>query len=199
MRVISLTHSDFPNSCHLIAGMHRLRYRVFRDRLNWDVSVSGQMEIDAYDALKPTYIVAVDESSRVVGCARLLPSTGPTMLGKTFPALLGSTPCPQDNRIFESSRFCVDTSTAGSSATTGIRHTTLRLLAGILEWGLVNDQEAVVTVTDIRFERILRRAGWPLDRFAPPMQIGSTKALAGQLPITEAALKSVREAEQLAK
>ena len=105
MRVISLTHSDFPNSCHLIAGMHRLRYRVFRDRLNWDVSVSGQMEIDGYDALKPTYIVAVEESSRVVGCARLLPSTGPTMLGKTFPALLGSTPCPQDRRIFESSRF----------------------------------------------------------------------------------------------
>ena len=198
MRVISLTHSDFPNSSHLIAGMHRLRYRVFRDRLNWDVSVSGHMEIDGYDALKPTYIVAVDESSRVVGCARLLPSTGPTMLGKTFPALLGSTPCPQDRRIFESSRFCVDTSTAGSSATTGIRHTTLRLLAGILEWGLANDQEAVVTVTDVRFERILRRAGWPLDRFAPPMQIGSTKALAGQLPITEAALKSVRDAQQLA-
>ena len=64
--------------------------------------------------------------------------------------------------------------------------------------GLANDQEAVVTVTDIRFERILRRAGWPLDRFAPPMQIGSTKALAGQLPITEAALKAVREAQQLA-
>ncbi len=83
MRVISIAHSDYSEFPDLIAGMHRLRYRVFRDRLNWDVSVSGDMEIDAYDALKPTYIIAVDDSGSVIGCARLLPTTGPMMLGHT--------------------------------------------------------------------------------------------------------------------
>ncbi|MER9955243.1 GNAT family N-acetyltransferase [Mesorhizobium australicum] len=193
MRVIPVTHSDHSEFPDLIAGMHRLRYRVFRDRLNWDVSVSGDMEIDAYDALKPTYIIAIDDSSSVVGCARLLPTTGPTMLVNTFPALLGSNPVPRSDKMFESSRFCVDTSAADNVAATGLRDATFSLLAGILEWGLSKDQEVVVTVTDVRFERILRRAGWPLERYAPPMQIDDTKALAGHLPISDTALNNVRE------
>ncbi|WP_287329009.1 acyl-homoserine-lactone synthase [Mesorhizobium sp.] len=74
------------------------------------------------------------------------------------------------------------------------------LMAGnsaILEWRLSHDQEAVVTVTDVRFERILRRVGWPLERFSPPMQIDSTKALAGRLPISESSRLNVREMGQL--
>ena len=197
MRVISIAQSDYSESPDLIAGMHRLRYRVFRDRLNWDVSVSGDMEIDAYDALKPTYIIAVDDSGLVIGCARLLPTTGPMMLANTFPVLLGSNPSPRSDKIFESSRFCVDTSSADSVSATGLRDVTFSLLAGILEWGLANGQETVVTVTDVRFERILKRAGWPLERFAPPMQIDDTKALAGHLPITESALMNVGEMGQI--
>jgi N-acyl-L-homoserine lactone synthetase len=197
MHVIPVTHSDYSEFPDLIAGMHRLRYRVFRDRLNWDVSVSGDMEIDAYDALKPTYIIAVDDSGSVVGCARLLPTTGPTMLANTFPALLGSNPSPRSDKIFESSRFCVDTSSSDSVSATGLRDATFGLLAGILEWGLANGQETVVTVTDVRFERILRRAGWPLERFAPPMHIDDTKALAGHLPISESALMNVRQMGQI--
>lgn len=197
MRVIVVTHSDCPEFPDLIAGMHRLRYRVFRDRLNWDVSVTGDMEIDAYDALRPTYVIAADASGSVVGCARLLPTTGPTMLANTFPALLGLNPAPRSDKIFESSRFCVDTHSADSVSATGLRDVTFSLLAGILEWGLSKSQERVVTVTDVRFERILRRAGWPLERFAPPMQIDDTRALAGHLPITESALMHVREIGQI--
>ncbi|RWB26521.1 MAG: GNAT family N-acetyltransferase [Mesorhizobium sp.] len=197
MRVIPVTHSDYADFSDLIASMHRLRYRVFRDRLNWDVSVSGDMEIDAYDTLKPTYIMAIDDSNSVVGCARLLPTTGPTMLANTFPALLGSNLHPRSDRIFESSRFCVDTGAADSVASAGLRDATFSLLAGILEWGLANGQEAVITVTDVRFERILRRAGWPLERFAPPVQIDNTRALAGYLPISESALMNIREIGQL--
>jgi hypothetical protein len=70
-------------------------------------------------------------------------------------------------------------------------------ISAILEWGLSHDQEAVVTVTDVRFERILRRVGWPLARFFPPMQIDSTKALAGRLPISESSPLNVREMGQL--
>lgn len=197
MRVIAISHSNYSEFAGLIAGMHRLRHRVFRDRLHWDVSVSGDMEIDEYDALKPTYVIAVDNDNFVVGCARLLPTTGPTMLANTFPVLLGSNPPPRSDKIFESSRFCVDTSSAESVSVTGLRDVTFSLLAGILEWGLTNGQVTVVTVTDVRFERILRRAGWPLERFAPPMQIDDTKALAGHLPITESALTSVREIGQI--
>lgn len=197
IRVISVPAHDHGSFPKVLADMHRLRYRTFRDRLNWDVSVSGDLEIDAYDALKPTYIIALDDDCSVLGSARMLPTTGPTMLANTFPVLLGSHPAPQSQRVFESSRFCVDTGATDRITVAGLRDVTFNLLAGILEWGLSQDQEAVVTVTDVRFERILNRAGWPLKRFAPPMQIDNTRALAGHLPISDEALSNVREVGQL--
>src|SRR5690606_36725130 len=120
---------------------------TFRDRLNWVVSASGDLEIDAYDALKPTYIIALDVDGSVLGSARMLPTTGPTMLATTFPVLLGSHPAPRSQRVFESSRFCVDTGATDRTTVAGLRDVTFHLLAGILECGLSQDQEAVVTVT----------------------------------------------------
>ena len=74
--------------------MHRLRYRVFKERLDWDVQVSGDMEIDEFDALHPAYLLQRATDGRIQGCVRLLPSTGPTMLRDTFPVLLDGAPPP---------------------------------------------------------------------------------------------------------
>lgn len=37
-------------------------------------------------------------------------------------------------------------------------------------------------MTDLRFERILARVGWPLRRLGEPKKIGVTMAVAGTLP-----------------
>jgi acyl homoserine lactone synthase len=49
-----ITAEYFGNFLGEIAEMHRLRYRVFRERLDWDVQVSGDMEIDAFAKLLAT-------------------------------------------------------------------------------------------------------------------------------------------------
>ncbi|SDR45156.1 acyl homoserine lactone synthase [Rhizobiales bacterium GAS113] len=192
MRVFVVSGSARNFDVDLVTNMHRLRRRVFKDRLDWEVSVAGDLEIDTYDALGPTYLIGVTDKNVVAGCARLLPTLGPNMLANTFPALLGDHRPPRSSRIFESSRFCVDTERASEVSANGLRDATFSMLAAVLEWGLAEDQEAVVTVTDVRFERILQRAGWPLERFAPPMRIGATLALAGRLQIRSSALDDVR-------
>jgi acyl homoserine lactone synthase len=68
-----------------LSEMHRLRYRVFKERRHWDVQTSGDMEVDEFDALHPVYLIQRATDYRVRGCVRLLPSTGPTMLRDTFP------------------------------------------------------------------------------------------------------------------
>ena len=50
MQLITADH--YGNFVDEIAEMHRLRYRVFKGRLDWDVHVSGDMEIDEFDALR---------------------------------------------------------------------------------------------------------------------------------------------------
>jgi acyl homoserine lactone synthase len=45
------------------------------------------------------------------------------------------------------------------------------------------------------FERILRRAGWPMTRIGEPRPIGNTLAVAGLLPADEVSFDRVRPAD----
>jgi N-acyl-L-homoserine lactone synthetase len=198
MNVIAITRPALLRNPELTLGMHRLRRRVFRDRLEWDVAVSDGLEIDQYDALSPTYLLGVDRQD-VVGCVRLLPTTGRNMLADTFPILLDGRAAPTSTRSWESSRFCVDTKNVEATAENGLREETFLLFAAMIEWGQQHDLQAIATVTDLRMERILRRAGWGLDRLGEPRQIGATKAVAGLLPVTDVALGAIRAAGNISR
>ncbi|SFJ59068.1 acyl-homoserine-lactone synthase [Bradyrhizobium sp. Gha] len=196
MKVIVRSPAAHLHDSELTLGMHRLRGRVFKDRLDWDVSVSNGLEIDQYDTVRPIYLMLLEQTN-VIGCVRLLPTTGRNMLADTFPVLLDGNPAPRATTIWESSRFCVDTQTVTATAENGLRKATFLLFAAMIEWGQQRDLQAIPTVTDLRMERILRRAGWHLDRLGMPRQIGSTKAVAGLLPISDEALGAIRAAGQI--
>jgi len=191
--MIQLVTPDCYGECtEELADMYRLRYRVFKQRLGWDVESSAGMEIDAFDALHPVYLLqrAADDD-RIQGCVRLLPSTGPTMLTETFAALLDGGAVPADPAVWESSRFALDVD-RDSLRTRGLARETYELLAGMIEFALSRRLTAIVTVTDLRMERILRRAGWPLQRLGRPKPVGSALALAGRLEISPECLAHVR-------
>ena len=177
-----------------LTEMHRLRYRVFKERLDWDVQFSGDMEIDEFDALQPAYLIQRSRDNRVQGCVRLLPSTGPTMLRDTFPVLLDGAAAPMSQAIWESSRFALDLQPDAAKATHGLASATYELFAGMIEFGLAQQLTEIVTVTDARMERILRRAGWSLRRIGKPRALGSTVAVAGYLDVSIESLARVRTA-----
>ena len=196
MKVIVHSRAALLHDSELTLGMHRLRGRVFKDRLDWEVSVSDGLEIDQYDTFRPIYLMLLEQTN-VIGCVRLLPTAGRNMLADTFPVLLDGNPAPRATTIWESSRFCVDTKTVAATAENGLRKATFLLFAAMIEWGQQRDLQAIATVTDLRMERILRRAGWRLDRLGTPRQIGTTKAVAGLLPITDEAFGAIRTAGQI--
>jgi acyl homoserine lactone synthase len=177
---------------HAIDEMHRLRARVFDDRLGWDVTVENGREIDQFDHLRPDYLIRTDESGLATACVRMLPTMGGNMLRDVFPELAGDGAPPASPRVWESSRFCVDHTCAGQRQG-GLKGATFELFAAMIEYGLYRGADSIVTVTDLRMEKILARAGWPLRRLADPRQIGVTKAVAGYLDITTSALTAVQE------
>ena len=131
-----ITREYYSDSIEAVTEMHRLRYRVFKERLDWDVQFSGDMEIDEFDALRPAYLIQRARDNRVQGCVRLLPSTGPTMLRDTFPLLLDGEPAPASPTIWESSRFALDLPPDTPKATHGLATATYELFAGMIEFGL---------------------------------------------------------------
>ncbi len=59
----------------LLSQMHRLRYRVFKEQLGWDVQGENGVERDEFDRPDTAYLIASDFSARVTGPWRLLPTT----------------------------------------------------------------------------------------------------------------------------
>jgi acyl homoserine lactone synthase len=166
--------------------MHCIRKTVFKDRLGWDVTVSGELEFDEYDALGPSYLLSIDRYGTLNGCVRLLPTTGPNMLHDIFPSFVTEAAVPRSERVWEASRFAVST-----AAEAGLSQTTYDLLIGVLKFGLSNGISTIACVVDAPMERILRRAGWQLERLGAADRIGNTIVMAGQLAVSAQILRQL--------
>ncbi|PPC87445.1 MAG: conjugal transfer protein TraI [Hyphomicrobium sp.] len=176
----------------LFDQMYKLRARVFSERLGWDVRVKDGKERDEFDDSNPLYGIALSENGReVVGCFRLLQTTGPTMLGSVFRDLLPEGQNIRSPLIWESTRFCVDTEKALELGEHGLNNITGKLLAAVYETGVLAGLTHVVTVIDVRMERVMRRAGCPMDRLAPPRRIGNVDTVATLVPTTEEAVSQI--------
>ena len=166
----------------LMDQMFELRARVFDKRLEWEVQVQGDHERDEFDELDPLYALAID-NDRVVGCFRLLQTTGPNMLSDVFSVLVdGPVRSPL---IWESTRFCIDTSAFDKRDRRGLSDLTAKMLCSLYEIGMLAGLEFIVTVLDVRMERILRRAGCPMERLGEPKDIGGVQTLAILMPVSE--------------
>ncbi|HEX7986857.1 MAG TPA: acyl-homoserine-lactone synthase [Duganella sp.] len=165
-----------------LLAMHRLRARAFRDRRGWDVTVLGGMEIDGFDAIEPHYMLLREESGRLCGCWRLLPTDGPYMLKDVFPELLGGQTAPHDPRVWELSRFVME---GDSAAGFGFSARTLRSIHEVIRFGHDSGITRYVTVTTTAVERMLRQAGLAVRRVGPARQIGVETAVALWVEIGE--------------
>ena len=198
MRAIAIPPEHYRSHAALLDRMHQLRARVFHERLNWDVTVRDGREHDEFDRCKPTYILVVTGKETVIGAVRLLPATGPTLLTVLFPELAGQGQFRPHAAMIESSRFCVDTSVISSPDASGqgqaLHGATWTLFAAIIEWSMANGYSELITATDLRIERILRRASWPMERVGEPKPIGNTRAVVGLLPTDRTSFETVRPA-----
>lgn len=157
-----------------LCEMHTLRARVFRGRLGWEVPVLSGMEIDGYDALEPRYM-QMRQGETLLGCWRLLPTEGPYMLKDSFPQLLEGQEAPRDPRIWELSRFALET---GGAAGFGFSSMTLESIEAVIRHAHEQGLQRYVTVTTVAIERMLRRAGVVITRIGAPQRIGIERAVA---------------------
>jgi acyl homoserine lactone synthase len=184
-----LLHIISKKNAHLhwdaLASMHQLRRAVFSERLGWSVTVVNGLELDQFDLPEAHYLVHYAPDGRVNACTRLLPTTGPNLLADVFPELVdGELPRAPD--IWESTRFCADQTTAPANIAAV-------LMAGMLEFGLFTGLRAYVSVSDIRMEPIMRRAGWNPIRLGRTTETGTDTAAAEWLEVSPEYLARVRK------
>ncbi|WP_322032817.1 acyl-homoserine-lactone synthase [Paraburkholderia sp. J76] len=171
---------DFDNED--INEMYRLRARVFRDRMGWDIPTIAGMEIDGYDALGPHYMLIQDGAGHVRGCWRLMPTEGPNMLRDTFPQLLQGNAAPTGRNIWELSRFAIE---SGNDQAFGFADLTMSAMRAVVSFADRAGINSYVTVTTTPMERLLRRTGIELKRLGAPMRIGVENAVALEIAMSE--------------
>lgn len=162
--------------------MYRLRARVFKERMGWDVPVMSGMEIDGYDALDPSYMLISEKNDNLRGCCRLLPTEGPYMLRDTFPELLHGHSAPEDSAIWELSRFAIETDGRPGF---GFAELALESMREMVSFGDQMGIDRYVIVTTTAIERMLRCAGIAITRFGPPIKIGVENSVALEIDLGE--------------
>ncbi|EIS1474285.1 GNAT family N-acetyltransferase [Salmonella enterica] len=165
-----------------LRDIHQLRAKVFKDRMGWEVPVLDGMEIDGYDALDPYYMVIRNNTDSVCGCWRLLPTEGPYMLKDTFPELLHGVLAPVSERVWELSRFAIETN---SDSHFGFAKSAIAAMREIVNFADKNGIDKYVTVTTVSIERLLRHAGIDITRFGMPINIGKERAVALEIHLGE--------------
>jgi acyl homoserine lactone synthase len=158
----------------LIMGNAAYRYRVFVEKLGWDLNTENGLELDQFDRADTLYVIARGDDDEVIGTARLLPTTRPYLLSEVFPQLLHGLRAPCSPQIWELSRFAaVD---FNARATSALSHSSSPATVGLLRAAMRAAQERgaqrMITVSPIGVERLLRKLGLRAHRAAPPCMVG---------------------------
>ncbi|WP_032113954.1 acyl-homoserine-lactone synthase [Candidatus Paracaedibacter symbiosus] len=168
----------------ILDEFYRIRKKIFIDRLNWDLPAQGDKEIDQYDHNQCNYLLSIS-NDKVSGGIRLTPSLAPNLTFDTFSDVFNlPTHIKPQNNLLEISRLGI-IKTSDEMPSNIVRRKTLELFQGILKFGLCHGYEKIITVTDIRIEKIFKLSDWPLERISEVQQVGNTRALVGFLHITQ--------------
>ena len=170
MQVISGAAETLPSN--LYARVAGYRHQVFVEKLGWPLHTENGMESDQFDRPDTVYVVAENVHGHITGCARLLPTTGPYLLGEVFPQLLNGLPPPCSPEVWELSRFAAidinSQNTPHGQVSASVAH---KLLAQSLTCAAKHGARRLITVISIAVERLLSRTELQSYRVGPPMII----------------------------
>lgn len=176
----------------LLEGMFRLRSRVFRDRLNWDVEVTDGMERDRFDDENPVYVVHTDrQGKRVLGSLRLLPTTGPTLLADMFSDTIPDAAGLSSPTIWECTRFCLDDTLLKRGNGDEVVMASAVLFAALGDIALAAGIQSYLANFDATMHRLYRRIGCEVEVLGRTDRYGRAVFL-GLFPVSESILTRVK-------
>ncbi len=179
--------------------MYRLRHHVFIDRLKWDVGSSGGLERDQFDNENTVYLVLRNAFNEVIGSVRMLPTVGPNVLCDIFPNLAEDGDPPRSPTVWEASRLAIDDRKEKLEAVRRPVNIIGTLLSAIIEFSMEIGLSHVVSVSDARLERIIKRAGWMPERLGPGSEAEGYPIYGEKFEVSPRWLSSVRKKGRIAQ
>lgn len=175
----------------LRSAMLQDRKTVLIDRLGWDLqSPDGLHEIDDYDGGDTLYLIVHQPGTgRHLGSVRLLPSTGPHLLGDMFPHLCADG-VPMGADVAEITRLVTAPGLNRAEALQVRRQLSIALFEHALEAGITR----YTMVTHLPWLPSLLSIGWDAEPLGLPVGQGADAVAALQIFVNESTLHRLRAA-----
>ncbi len=181
----------------LVDALAEYRFQVFVQRLGWELPCQPGYESDEFDRADTVHLMARDDHGHIVGCGRLLPTTGPYLLERVFPQLLNGLPVPRSPQVWELSRFAAMPTQPGVSA--GRRdYMAERVLLQALRYCAGQDVTHLLAVSTPAVERLLLRAGVQCQRLGPPELYAGQPVLAFVIAVSDSSVRALEAFERAA-
>lgn len=174
-----------------ICEQHKLRYDSIIKRQSWDIPTVRGMEYDTYDNPASYYLIKRDAHGKAIGSSRLYPTDRPYMLQEAFRHLVTKVELPRDRRVWEGSRFCVESSLPPEERKRIIQE----IVVGYLEFALANDIKSIIGVMyPVYWKNIFIKSGWDVEWMGDVCRSDEGhKIIAGDLRVSKAVLNNVRK------
>ncbi|HSI50343.1 MAG TPA: acyl-homoserine-lactone synthase [Ideonella sp.] len=165
MHVVCYRDSDLSSTQR--QRIARYRHRVFVEMLGWPLPANREgSEQDEFDTAPSLHVIATDDDARIVGYARLRPTTEPYLLAVHFASLLNGHSAPCDPHTWEISRYAaINLVDPASGCHTDVGKAVLR--AAIVQ-ARARGAERLVCCTSVAIERVALRWGFRMQRLGPP-------------------------------
>lgn len=200
--MIQIVQAGQAGKTRYLFDMHRLRARVFRERMGWDVQIDGSgLEVDQFDLPDAIYLLACDHKDRVVGNWRLLPTTGPTMIRDVWPDFLASCPMPSDPLVWEASRFAVNMieQVPDESSLAMVGRITAEMFCALTEMAMYCGIREIYTLYDMRIARLLKRLDCEPVKASEKIRIDDHLCQIGCFRTDRAMLERLRDASGIGR
>jgi acyl homoserine lactone synthase len=168
------------------AELASYRYKVFVEHLGWDLPiVQAGAERDQFDRPDTLYAVVKDRGGRICGCARLLPTHEPYLLGTVFPHLMGNQPMPASPEIWELSRYTTQLVDGEIASREEAAERFRELLKAVCETAFAHGAKRLITFSYLGVERIARNFGIHVHRAGPAHIIDGRPVVAFWIELDE--------------
>lgn len=171
----------------LWAEHHRLRHKLFIERLGWEIPTAEGMEYDGYDTPSAHYLLVSGADNQLAGMARLIPTTRPYMIEQLWPDFMEI--LPKTKAIWEASRFGVAPHLPPSER----ERVSKEIVLGCQEFGVHHGIESMLVVmpTPIIY-RLMARTGCPYRMLGMPKNLNGIRIGAATIEVSSKILTAVR-------
>jgi len=164
---------DAPGHAALRA-MFAARKQVFIDLLKWDLpALDGRFELDHFDNEDARYLILLGPDGDHRASARLLPTSGPHLLGDLYPWLCAGVPTSGPS-VWEISRFCLDPACDRDQR----RDARNQLVTALAEYALRHGITDYIGVAGKGWFDKIRRFGWDCSALGEARQDAGCEILA---------------------